>query len=93
MPITSLKLPEELRKRIANVVADTDKSAHAFMIEAIEHQTALAEERKQFVADALKAEDATLRSGKAYRAQEVHRYLQAKAQGRKAARPKAKNWR
>ena len=93
MRITSLKLPDDLRKRVAEVVEDTDKSAHAFMIEAIERQTTLAEARKRFVTDALKAEEAMLRSGKGYRADEVHRYLQAKAAGRKARRPKAKTWR
>ena len=93
MRITSLKLPEDLRERVAEVVADSDQSAHAFMIEAIERQTTLAEARKGFVAEALKAEQAMLRSGKGYRAEEVHRYLQAKAAGRKATRPKAKTWR
>lgn len=93
MRITSLKLPEDLRKRVAEVIADTDKSAHAFMIEAIERQTALAEARKRFVADALNAEERMLQSGKGYLADEVHRYLQAKAAGKKATRPKAKTWR
>lgn len=93
MQVTSLKLPENLKERVAEVVADTDKSAHAFMIEAIERQTALAEARKQFVADALAAEQAMLHSGKGYRAEEVHRYMQARALGKKRTRPKAKAWR
>lgn len=93
MRVTSLKLPESLKDRVAEVVADTGKSAHAFMIEAIERQTALAEARKRFVADALAAEQAMLRSGLAYRADEVHRYMAAKASGRKPARPKARSWR
>jgi predicted transcriptional regulator len=31
---TSIKLPEDLKKRIARVVRGTDQSAHAFMVEA-----------------------------------------------------------
>lgn len=93
MRVTSLKLPDNLKDRVAEVVADTDKSAHAFMVEAIERQTALAEARKQFVADALVAERAMLRSGKGYRAEEVHRYMRAKASGEKPVRPKARAWR
>ncbi len=93
MRVTSLKLSDNLKDRVADVVADTDMSAHAFMVEAIERQTALAEARKQFVADALAAEQAMLRSGKGYRAEEVHRYMQAKALGKKPVRPKAKAWR
>lgn len=88
MPVTSLKLPDDLKQRVARVIADTDQSAHAFMIEAIERQTALAEARKRFVADALAAEKATLRSGKAYAADDVHRYMRAKAAGERSARPK-----
>jgi hypothetical protein len=34
-----------------------------------------------------------LRSGKGYRADEVHRYLRAKASGKKPVRPKAGTWR
>jgi predicted transcriptional regulator len=93
MPVTSLKLPEDLKHRVAQVVADTSQPAHAFMIEAIERQTALAEARKRFVSDALAAEKAMLRSGKGYRAEDVHRYMQAKAAGDKPVRPKAKRWR
>ncbi len=93
MRVTLLKLPESLKDRVAEVVADTGKSAHAFMIEAIERQTALAEARKRFVADALAAEQTMLRSGTGYRADEVHRYLRAKASGKKPVRPKAGTWR
>ena len=42
----SIKLPEDLRKRIARVVEDTDQSAHAFMVEAIRQETERAEKRR-----------------------------------------------
>jgi predicted transcriptional regulator len=42
MSATTIKLPPELKDRIAAVVEGTGKSAHAFMVEAIEHQTLLA---------------------------------------------------
>jgi len=90
---TSLKLPPELKARVAKVVKGTDKSSHAFMIEAIKQQTEQAELRKRFVADALKAEAETLRTGLAFDAHEVHAYIQARMKGRKVARPKAKPWR
>lgn len=93
MPVTTLKLPDRLKSRVTKVIARTDQSAHAFMIEAIEKQTTLAEQRKQFVADALAAEKAMLRSGKGYLAKDVHGYLRARASGRKVSRPKVKAWR
>lgn len=58
-----------------------------------EEITTKAIERTQFVADALVAEKAMLRSGKGYLAKDVHGYLKAKASGRRAGRPKAKAWR
>lgn len=90
---TSLKLSPKLKARIAKVVKGTDKSPHAFMLEAIEHETERAELRKRFVADALKAEKETLRTGLAYDGDEVHAYIKARAAGRPVARPKAKPWR
>jgi len=46
---TRLKLPEGLKERVASLVEGTGKSAHAFMLEAIEQETLLAEQRKQLV--------------------------------------------
>jgi predicted transcriptional regulator len=93
MGATTLKLSDRLRSRLAKVIVGTDQSAHAFMIEAIEKQTTLAELRKKFVAEALASEKAMLRSGKGYSATEVHRYMAVRAAGKKISRPKAKSWR
>jgi predicted transcriptional regulator len=90
---TSLKLSPKLKARIAKVVKGTDKSPHAFMLEAIEHETERAELRKRFMADALKAEKEYERTGLAYDADEVHAYVKALARGHKATPPKAKLWR
>ena len=50
MSTTTLKLPEELKERIAAAAADAGKSPHAFMVEALAAQTGLAERRRVFVA-------------------------------------------
>jgi plasmid stabilization system protein ParE len=47
---TSIKLPEDLKRRVARVVKDTEQSAHAFMVEAIRQETERAGAR--FLADA-----------------------------------------
>jgi predicted transcriptional regulator len=93
MTTTTLKLPEELRKRVAAAVEGTGQSAHAFMVEAIERQTRLAELRRGFLADALTAREEAHRSGLGYPAGKVHRYMQARARGEKAARPRSRKWR
>jgi predicted transcriptional regulator len=89
----TLKLPPELKDRVASVVKGTEKSAHAFMVEAIEQQTALAEKRKAFVAAALKAREHAMRTGKAYMLEDVRAYYVARAAGKKARRPRLKRWR
>ncbi len=43
---TTLKLTEALKARIGRVAAEAGKSSHAFMLEAIERHTALAERRR-----------------------------------------------
>ena len=93
MPVTTLKLSDRLKGRVTKIVASMDQSAHAFMIEAIEKQTTLAEQWKQFVTDALAAEKAARHTGKGYLANDVHGYLKAKASGKKVSRPKVKAWR
>ena len=93
MPATTIKLPAELKERIAAVIEGTPKSMHAFMLEAIEQQTILAEQRKAFVESALAARNRALETGMGYAAKDVHRYMSARAQGKRAARPKAKRWR
>jgi predicted transcriptional regulator len=85
MPTTTLKLSEELGRRVAAVVEGTGQSAHAFMVEAIERQTRLAEQRRSFVADALAAREDAGRSGLGYPAGEVHRYMQARVRAAQSA--------
>lgn len=50
---TTLKLPEELKARIASAAQASGKSPHAFMVEALEAQTRLAEMRQSFMDDAI----------------------------------------
>lgn len=63
MSVTSLKLPQDLKKRAG------------------------------FLADAVAARDAMLKTGKGYVAEEVHAYLRNRTGGKQSKRPKAKSWR
>ena len=89
---TTLKLPESLKKRIAPLADSAGKTPHAWMVEAIETQATLAEKRRSFVADALAAEKEVERVGLVHRAEDVHRYIRARAAGSKARRPKLVKW-
>ena len=92
MPPTTLKLTSELKERIEAVVRETGQSAHAFMIEAIERETRLAEQRRELVDAALESRADFARTGAGHDATEVHAYLAARARGKRAARPKVKHW-
>jgi predicted transcriptional regulator len=89
----TLKLPPELKDRVASVVKGTDKTAHAFMVEAIAQQTTLAEKRKAFVDAALAARRNFIRTGKAYAFEDVRKYFAARIAGKPARKPRLKRWR
>ena len=93
MPPTTLKLPAELKQRIAGLIAGGGQSMHAFLLEAAEQHARQTEQRQRFVKSALEARQETLRSGKGFAAAQVHAWLRARATGKKAARPKARSWR
>lgn len=85
---TTIKLPEDLKQRIAPLAEAAGKTAHAWMVEALERQAALAEAREAFLRDA-EASAADIDAGGAlYAAEDVAAYLLARASGRAAARPR-----
>jgi len=69
---TTLKLPVTLKSRIAPLAQAEGKTAHAWMVAALETQAALAEKRAAFIGDALAAEQEALQSGSVYAAEDVH---------------------
>ena len=49
---TSLKIPDSLKARVTAMAAHEGKSAHAYMVEALEEATRLKEERARLVEQA-----------------------------------------
>lgn len=78
---TSLKLPAELKARIAVAAEASGKTPHAFMLDALANQATLAERRREFVASALVAEQEVAEYGLVYDADEVFAYLKDKLAG------------
>ncbi len=93
MSTTSLKLPDDLKKRTANAAQELGMSPHAFMLSAIEQAATATEQRAQLIANAKSAREQMIESGKGFDADEVHAYLAAKVSGKKAAKPRARAWR
>ena len=90
---TSIKLPEDLKSRVARVVKGTDQSAHAFMVKAIRQEMERAEKRRGFLADAYAARAEFQRSGTGYALADVKAHYSAKLQGRRTRKPKLCSWR
>jgi predicted transcriptional regulator len=89
---TSLKIPEHLKARVEAIADALGKSPHAFMLEAIEDGTARAESRREFVQRALQARENFAKTRTGYAAEDVHRYMVERAQGRKPRKPSLKRW-
>jgi predicted transcriptional regulator len=85
---TTLKLPEELKARIASAAQASGKSPHAFMLEALEAQARLAEMRQSFFADAVASGAAVDAGGALYAMEDVQAYILARTSGKVAKRPK-----
>lgn len=85
---TTLKLPDELKARIAPLAESAGKTPHAWMVEALQAQAELAELREAFLAEALASAAETDAGGPLYAMEDVHAYIRARAAGKKVARPK-----
>ncbi len=86
---TTLKLPADLKERIAPLAEAAGKTAHAWMVEAITSQADASEKRREFLHEARNRLTRFEQTRAAYRAEDVHRYFVALAAGKKVARPKS----
>ena len=93
MSTTSLKLPDDVKRLAAAAAKHQGVSPHAFMVDAIRVAAVAAEKRAAFVADAAASRAETLESGEGYSTDEVHAYIQARADGKRLTKPRAKSWR
>lgn len=85
---TTLKLPEELKARIASTAQASGKTSHAFMIEALETQVRLTEMRQSFIDDAIASAAEVDAGGALYAMEDVQAYILARTAGKAAKRPK-----
>jgi predicted transcriptional regulator len=88
MPTTTLKLPEDLKERVVVAAAAAGITPHAFMVDAIARQIEWSERRREFVDRALAADEEVARYGLVHDGDEVLSWFEARAAGRKSARPK-----
>jgi predicted transcriptional regulator len=85
---TSVKLPPKLKARVTALARKTGRSAHSFIIEAVERHAEREERLQTFVKEALAADADIERTGEVFRAEDVHAWLERLAKGQRTARPK-----
>lgn len=90
MSTTTIRLPDDLKARIAAAAKQSGTTTHAFILEAIAEKAELAERRADFdaVAEARYAD--IVASGKTIPWQEMRGYLEARVAGKAAKRPVAR---
>jgi len=88
---TTLKLPDELKTRIRRLAKEKGCSAHGLMVEALEREVAREERLRDFVLEALAADQAVEEGAAVYGADDVHDWLDRLADGHHTAR--SKPWR
>jgi len=83
---TTIRLPPELRARIASLAEQTGRSAHSVIVEAIERYVNYEEQMRSLVQEALASDAEIERTSEVYRAEDVHTWLRRLADG-PAVRP------
>lgn len=92
MPTTTVRLPEDLKARVAAVAERTGTTAHGFILEAIAEKAALEERRADFNDVADKRYSRFTVSGKSIPWHEMKHYLEGRAKGKTPKRPAARKF-
>lgn len=88
MSTTTIRLPQELKKRVARVAERAGTTAHGFILEAIAEKAEQEERRGDFLDTAERRYAELVASGKSVPWNEMRRYLDRRLTGAKVARPK-----
>lgn len=90
MSTTTIRLPDDLKARIATAAKRAGTTAHGFILEAIAEKTEQAERRADFDAEAEDRYAGIVATGKTIPWQEMRVYLEARMAGKDALRPVAR---
>jgi hypothetical protein len=94
MAATSLKLPDQLKKRLERLAAQAHKTTHAFMVDVLSREAERAELRERFAEDAAQSEREVLsRGGMTHSLNSAFDYLEGRLVGTKVRRPRGRAWR
>lgn len=90
MSTTTIRLPDELKARVAAAAERAGTTSHNFILEAIAEKADSAERRADLADVAERRYAGIVASGKTIPWAEMRRYLEDRAAGKKAKRPAAR---
>ena len=88
MSTTTIRLPQDLKKRIARAAKRAGSTAHGFILEAIAEKAEQEERQGEFQDTAERRYAGILASGKTVPWSEMRRYLERRLTGKNVSRPK-----
>jgi len=86
----SLRVPDDVKKRIVKLAQRRNTTPHALMLEAINEKLEAEEARAAFHAEAARRLKGMKKARSGIPADEMFEYLQLRGRGKPAARPKAR---
>ena len=90
MSTTTIRLPQDLKERIARAAERAGTTAHSFILEAISEKAEQDERQREFQDTAERRYAEIVASGKTVPWNEMRRYLERRIAGDKLARPKSR---
>jgi predicted transcriptional regulator len=92
MSTTTLRLPDDLKASIEKLAAESGKTSHGYVIDALQRQIEQDLARSAFHAEALTRLEEFKRTGMSVPWSEVRRFLTDRVAGRQTPRPKARKF-
>ena len=90
MPTTTIRLPVDIKTRIAQVATNANTNAHSFILQAITDKLAVAELQADFQSVAQQRYAKMAATGQAIAWADMKHYLQERVAGKIATKPKAR---
>ena len=90
MSTTTIRIPDDLKDKVARAAKRAGTTAHNFILEAIAEKAELTEQRNNFLSVAESRYSAIVASGRTIPWADMQRYLRDKVAGKKVSRPAAK---
>ena len=90
MSTTTVRLPQDLKQRIARAAERAGTTAHNFILEALAEKADQEERRAEFMDTAEQRYAQIAASGKTVSWNEMRKHLERRIAGKKSTRPKAR---